>query len=131
MVRGRDVNRVDDLLRHAAEVVVELAPDGLILFVSDVVEKTKRSRAGERNDPAGGRLRSRPKARSANPRKGWVQRPRGPHWSTRPVAPQRVQIAKNPWTPDTESARSPWNKPIKYRYLQDLPSFSFHSAILS
>ena len=46
MVRGRDANRVDDLLRHAAEVVIELTPDGLILFVSDVVEKTKRSRAG-------------------------------------------------------------------------------------
>ena len=39
MVRGLDANRVDDLLRHAAEVVIELAPDGLILFVSDVVDE--------------------------------------------------------------------------------------------
>ena len=131
MVRGLDANRVDDLLRHAAEVVIELAPDGLILLVSDVVEKTKRSRARERNDPAGGRLRSRPKARSANPRKGWVQRPRGPHWSTRPLAAKRVQIAKSPSNPDAESARSPWNKTIKYGHLQDLPSFSFHSGILN
>jgi hypothetical protein len=46
MVRGRDANRLDDLLQHAAEVVIELAPDGCILFVSDAVDKTKRSRAG-------------------------------------------------------------------------------------
>ena len=51
MVRGLDANRVDDLLRHAAEVVIELAPDGLILLVSDVVEKTKRSRAGGTKRP--------------------------------------------------------------------------------